>query len=80
MAAEPAGPAATTWTMTYRLLHGDEVLDEQVGRNTVWTYDPDELRAEAAAAGLHTDQAAGSSQMTAGDGLLLLRPARAQPG
>jgi SAM-dependent methyltransferase len=75
MAAEPAGPAAMTWTMTYRLLHGDELLDEQVGRNTVWTYDPDELRAEAKAAGLHADPIANLPGTTVGEGLMLLRPA-----
>jgi SAM-dependent methyltransferase len=75
MAAEPAGPAATAWTMTYRLLHGDELLDEQVGHNTVWTYDPDELLAEAAAAGLHADPISSLAGTPVGEGLMLLRPA-----
>jgi SAM-dependent methyltransferase len=67
--AAPAGPDRLRWTMTYRTLHGDRVVDERVAESVFLTLDPGAMADEARAAGLAADHGA--------EGLLLLRaPAR----
>jgi hypothetical protein len=68
-AAAPAGPDRLRWTMTYRTLRGDRLIDERVAESLFLTLDPTAMAAEARAAGLAVEQDA--------EGLLILRaPAR----
>lgn len=53
--AEPAGERALRWTMTYRVLRGGEVVDEQHWASTFQTVALDDVVVEAAAAGLVTE-------------------------
>lgn len=50
--AEPLGERTLRWTMTYRVLREDALLDEQGWTSDFHTVDADDLAAEGAAAGL----------------------------
>lgn len=63
--AEPAGPDRLRWTMTYRTLRGEHLIDERVAGSEFLTLDAEEMAAEARAAGLIHERDA--------DGLLILR-------
>lgn len=63
--AEPAGPDRLRWTMTYRTLRGDRLIDERVAESVFLTLDTEAMATEARAAGLIHEGDAG--------GLLLLR-------
>lgn len=63
--AEPVGPDRLRWTMTYRTLHGDRLIDERVAESVFLTLGADEMEDEARAAGLIHERTA--------EGLLILR-------
>jgi SAM-dependent methyltransferase len=67
--AEPIGRDRLRWTMTYRTLRGEQVVDERVAASEFLTLDAGAMAAEARAAGLIHERDI--------EGLLILRaPAR----
>jgi hypothetical protein len=63
--AEPAGPDSVRWTMTYRIVRGEETRHEATTHFHWWTVSADDVAAETGAAGLTCD--------AADAGLLVLR-------
>ncbi|NNH68392.1 class I SAM-dependent methyltransferase [Nocardia uniformis] len=54
-AAEPTGPDAVTWTMRYTVHDGDTVRDRLTASDIWYVLTPEQLTAEAAEHGLHTE-------------------------
>ncbi|MGH9186747.1 MAG: class I SAM-dependent methyltransferase [Acidimicrobiales bacterium] len=50
--ADPTGPETVRWTMTWRVLLGDQVVDERTGVYDWWTVGDDVVTAELADVGL----------------------------
>jgi SAM-dependent methyltransferase len=53
--AVPVGPHTLRWTMSYRVLRGGQVIDEQQWSSDFHTVNEDDVRTEAGAAGLTVD-------------------------